>query len=90
MGLSVRGHMAFQGSVVFVASRHCLACPTWVFGLLQVSSSTLVRLFLYMYLGSISCQLCICFFLSCDFFICGVDVIKVRLHGQLGMTPSCV
>ena len=67
-GFESSGHMVFQGSVVLVAFRHCLTCPThppcMVFGFLEVSTSALVKLFSY--LGSISYRPFIHSFLCCD------------------------
>ena len=42
---------------------------------------------LILYLGSVSVVL-LAVFLCCDLLIiCGVDIIKIRLHGWLGMAP---
>ena len=44
---------------------------------------------LILYLGSVSVVL-LALFLCCYLLMsCGVDIIKVRQHGLLGMAPSC-
>ena len=43
---------------------------------------------LVLYLGSVSVVLLALFLCCYLLMICGVDIIKVRLHGRLGMAPS--
>lgn len=85
----------FYSSVVFVAFCHFLACPSHPplmhFLGCRILSSTLVLVILMSRLSLVSCQP-FHYLSSCavTLVICGVGKIKVELHGQLGMAPSCV